>query len=88
MAKSNVEKDLKSSFKKGDFEILSITKAEKESYQEAARRTLLKDKSITIRINSKDLEAIKSIAVKSGKRYQSYIGELLHDHVARRKKVA
>jgi predicted DNA binding CopG/RHH family protein len=88
MKKIDLEGELKKAFKKGDFEILSTPKSEKDRYQEAARRTLLKDKSITIRINSTDLEAIKSIAVKSGKRYQSYIGELLHDHVSKRRKVA
>lgn len=88
MKKGNLEEDLKKALKKGEYEILPVSKSEKESYQEAARRTLLKDKSITIRINSKDLEALKSIAVKSGKRYQSYIGELLHDHVTKRRRAA
>jgi predicted DNA binding CopG/RHH family protein len=45
----------------------------------AARR---KDKVISIRLNSIDLEGIKQKAKKFGIKYQSYISEILH-HAAR-----
>ena len=45
----------------------------------ASKSGLLKDKIITIRINGKDLKALKSIADKLGKRYQTYLGEILHE---------
>lgn len=40
--------------------------------------TRKKDAVINIRINKKDLEAIKQIAKKLGVKYQSLISELIH----------
>jgi predicted DNA binding CopG/RHH family protein len=88
MKPSQLEKSLKTSIKAGDIKVLKLSKTEREGYREAARATLSKDKIITLRINGKDLNDLKQIALKSGKRYQTYIGELLHEHIVRRKKAA
>ncbi|WP_373494942.1 hypothetical protein [Aquiflexum sp.] len=88
MKLTKFEKELNEAIKKGDFEILKLSKKSRDNYREAAKAALSKNKSITIRINEKDLNTLKNIAVKSGKRYQTYIGDLLHEHVVKRSKVA
>lgn len=88
MKLTKFEKELKDAIQKGDFEILKLSKKERDKYREAAKAALSKDKVITLRINGKDLKALKEIALKSGKKYQTYIGDLLHEHIAKRKKAA
>ncbi len=88
MKLTKFEKELKDAIQKGNFEIMKLTKKERDKYRDAARAALSKDKIITLRINDKDLQAIKEIAIKSGKKYQTYIGDLLHEHILKRKKVA
>lgn len=88
MKLTKFEKELKATIQKGDFEILKLSKIERDKYREAARAALSKDKIITLRINGKDLKAIKEIAINSGKKYQTYIGDLLHEHVLKRSKAA
>jgi len=48
-----------------------------KAYRDAAK-AMVKDKSIHLRINGRDLEALKSLAAKKRKKYQTYIGEILH----------
>ena len=88
MKLTKFEKELNDAIQKGNFEIMKLTKKERDKYRDAARAALSKDKIITLRINDKDLQAIKEIAIKSGKKYQTYIGDLLHEHILKRKKVA
>jgi predicted DNA binding CopG/RHH family protein len=88
MKLTKFEKELKDAIQKGNFEILKLSKTERDKYREAARAALSKDKTITLRINGKDLKAIKEIALRSGKKYQTYIGDLLHEHVIKRNKAA
>jgi len=88
MKLTKFEKEVKASIQKGDFEILKISKAERKNYREAARAALAKDKIITVRINGKDLKALQAIALESGKKYQTYLGDLIHEHVMKRKKAA
>jgi predicted DNA binding CopG/RHH family protein len=88
MKLTRFETELKEAIQRGDFEILKLSKKEKDKYREAAKAALAKDRSITIRINGNDLKAIKDIAIKSGKKYQTYIGDLLHEHVAKRRHAA
>jgi predicted DNA binding CopG/RHH family protein len=88
MKLTKFEKGLKAAIDKGDFEIVNLPKKERDQYREAARATLAKDKVITLRINGQDLKVLKEIALKTGKKYQTYIGDLLHEHVSKRSKVA
>jgi len=82
------ENKLKDAIEKGDFEIVDLPKKERDKYREAAKAALAKDKVVTLRLNGQDLKALKEIALKSGKKYQTYIGELLHEHILRRSKAA
>jgi predicted DNA binding CopG/RHH family protein len=38
----------------------------------------LKDARINLRISSQDLAGIKALAAKAGKKYQTYLGEMIH----------
>ena len=51
-------------------------------YQEYARDTLRKDKRISIRISSRDLEGIQKRAIREGLPYQSLISSIIHKYVA------
>lgn len=46
----------------------------------AAKATLKKNKTITIRIAENDLAAIKLLAAKEGMPYQTLIGSLIHKY--------
>jgi predicted DNA binding CopG/RHH family protein len=59
MKKSKMENDLKKAFEKGSVKILNLSQEERNSYRIAAKATLAKDKVITLRINGKDLNALK-----------------------------
>jgi predicted DNA binding CopG/RHH family protein len=72
---SKEEKEIREAFKKGNVEYLP--KSENKKYQEWAKAQA-KDKLISLRINSFDLEALKKRAAKKGKKYQTFIGEILH----------
>ncbi|OGJ89719.1 MAG: hypothetical protein A2268_06970 [Candidatus Raymondbacteria bacterium RifOxyA12_full_50_37] len=88
MKLTKYEKSILTAFKNKEFEIIPTTKKIRATYKAAAEATLLKDKSITIRLNSMDLDKIRELAVHSGKKYQTYIGEILHEHIHGRRRAA
>ena len=88
MKLTKFEKELQTAMKKGDYEIVKLSKTEREKYRQAARTALGKSETITLRINGGDLKALKEIALKAGKRYQTYIGELLHEHAVKHSRAA
>ena len=75
-------------FERGEFESIKNFRAEKCSLEAAARRTLLKDKRINIRISSRDLEKLQKRAVMEGVPYQTLIASTLHKFVTGRLKEA
>ena len=88
MKLTKFEKSIKDSIKNGDVKTVKLSKAQREDYREAARAALAKDKTITVRINGADLKALQAIALQSGKKYQTYLGNLIHEHVTKRSKAA
>ena len=69
------EKEIRESFRKGEIEYLP--KEEGKKYQKWAKAQA-KNTLISLRINGLDLMNLKAIAAKKGKKYQTYIGEILH----------
>ena len=65
-------------FERGEFESIRNFREEKRKLEEAARKNLLKDKRINIRISSRDLERIQKRATKEGVPYQTLISSTLH----------
>ena len=74
------EKKVLADFKKGDFVAVKKIKSEKTKYQNYARLTLNKSKNINIRLSEKDLQKIKSKAVKKGLPYQTLLSSLIHQY--------
>ena len=72
---SQEEKEVETALLKGEFKPLRGKKLEKIEHALRARK---KDVTMTIRVNSDDIEKIKHKASKLGIKYQSYISEILH----------
>jgi len=63
-----------------DVDAIENDKENIEKLKKAAQDYIDKqDKTITLRISSKDLEKIKQIAAKKGLRYQTFIKGVLHE---------
>ena len=60
------EQEILDSFERGEWKSVKNLKREIERHQAYARNTLKKDRRVNIRISSKDLEEIQSIAVADG----------------------
>ena len=52
MKLTKFEKELKDAIQKGNFEIMKLTKKERDKYRDAARAALSKDKIITLRLKN------------------------------------
>jgi len=78
------EQNLLDSFEQGEWKSVSNVKKEIKKHQEYARKTLQKDRRVNIRISSKDLEEIQSIALEDGIPYQTLMSSILHRYVTGR----
>ena len=73
------EREIVESLKDLDVEAIENDKENIERLKKVAQDYIDKqDKTITLRISSKDLEKIKKIAAKKGLRYQTFIKSVLH----------
>ena len=78
MKLTRMEKQIAKDLDAGRFE--TLPESEMTRYREYARANA-KDRHLTIRLNGRDLAGLKAIAIKKGKKYQTFIGELLHGYV-------
>lgn len=76
------EKDLLSSFEKGEWKTVASAKKAKSRARKAAAKTLRKDVRINIRLSSSDVMSIKQIAAYEGLPYQTLIASVLHKYAA------
>jgi len=74
------EKNLYKSIERGEWKPVRNQKKEMARAHAAARYTLAKSKSISIRLTSVDLERIKSKAIQEGLPYQTLIGSIIHKY--------
>ena len=73
------EREIVESLKDLDVEAIKNDRENIERLKKAAQDYIDKqNKTITLRISSKDLEKIKQIAAKRGLRYQTFIKSVLH----------
>ena len=72
------ERDLLTSFEKGEWIEVSHSAKEKAYAKKSAAKTLRKDVRINIRLSSNDLANIKQIAAYEGLPYQTLISSTLH----------
>jgi len=75
------EKNILDSFERGELKPVKNLKAEIKKHQEYAIKTLKKDKRVNIRISSKDLEEIQTLAIENGIPYQTLMTSILHRYV-------
>ncbi|MGH8001724.1 MAG: antitoxin [Brasilonema sp.] len=77
------EKEILESFEKGEWESVGDIGrlAQLQSY---AKATLAKDKQITLRLSSLDLDAIQTKAIEEGIPYQTLISSILHKYITGR----
>ena len=78
------EQDILDSFEQGEWKPVKNRKREIKRHEQYARNTIKKDKRVNIRISSKDLEEIQSIAVADGIPYQTLMSSVLHRFVGGR----
>lgn len=69
------EKEIMDAIERDEFVPVSGKELKNIADSIAARK---KDTTLTIRVNSNDVNRIKKIANKKGIRYQTYISEILH----------
>ena len=78
------EQELLDSFDREEWVPVKSQKHEIARHRHYARNTLAKDKRVNIRISSKDLEKIQTIAVEDGIPYQTLMSSVLHKFVSGR----
>ena len=69
------EKEIMAAIERDEFAPVSGKELQEVADSIAARK---KDTTLTIRVNSRDINRIKQMADKKGIPYQSYISELIH----------
>ncbi len=87
MSKIKLDKDeqeILNSFERGEWKSVRNINGEIKKHQNYARKTLKKDKRVNIRISSKDLEEIQTLAVENGIPYQTLIYSILRRYVSGR----
>jgi len=75
------ERDILNALEKGDMKLATPSKKEIDSIKAAARNTLKKDKSITIRLYDHDFVGIQKKAMEMGLPYQTLISGLIHRYI-------
>ena len=78
------EQALEASFERGEWRSVRNAKQEIARHRQYARNTLRKDRRVNIRISSKDLEELQTIALQEGIPYQTLLGSILHRYAAGR----
>jgi len=75
------ERELLDSVERGEWTSVKNLKGEIKRHQQYARNTLKKDRRVNIRVSSKDLEELQTIAVADGLPYQTLMSSVLHRFV-------
>jgi predicted DNA binding CopG/RHH family protein len=76
------ENDILESFERDEWVPVKNKKQELNKLQQNARNTLTKDKRINIRMSSKDLDQVQTIAAQEGIPYQTLISSIIHKYVS------
>jgi len=72
------EKEILAAVERGEFVSKPLSKKELGNLRQAARNTLAKNKTISIRISERDLLRLKAKAAEEGMPYQTLISSSLH----------
>jgi len=75
------EKFIVDAYKKGKMKLSTPSKKEIEAIKATAKKTLVKDKRITIRIYDHDYQGIQKKAIEMGIPYQTLISGIIHRYI-------
>ncbi|MEI6788124.1 MAG: hypothetical protein WCL49_06550 [bacterium] len=78
------EQDILDSFERGEWKPVANQSREIARHMQYAKNTLAKDQRVNIRISSRDLEQLQTIAVEDGLPYQTLMASVLHRFVSGR----
>jgi len=72
------EKQLLESIESGEWESVPRLRSEIQKHGQYAKNTMRKDKRVNIRISSRDLEQLQTMALENGIPYQTLMSSILH----------
>lgn len=75
------ERAIVDSYKEGKLKLSTPTKKEIKAIKATARKTLVKNKRITIRLYDHDYQGIQKKAIEMGIPYQTLISGIIHRYV-------
>jgi predicted DNA binding CopG/RHH family protein len=76
------EEALLTSYEADEWQSVDDAEEAVKTYSEYATATFKKDKRVSIRISSKDLEALQKRALEEGLPYQTLIASVLHKYIS------
>jgi predicted DNA binding CopG/RHH family protein len=77
------EKAIIDAYEKGRMKLYTPSKNEIEAIKATAKKTLVKDKRITIRLYDHDYQGIQKKAMEMGIPYQTLISGIIHRYIER-----
>ena len=75
------EKAIVDAYEKGKMKLSSPSKKEIEAIKATAKKTIIKDKRITIRLYDHDYQGIQKKAMEMGMPYQTLISGIIHRYI-------
>ena len=75
------EKGIIEAYEEGRMKLSAPSKKELEAIKSAAKRTLVKDKRITLRLYDHDFQGIQKKAMEMGIPYQTLISGIIHRYI-------
>jgi predicted DNA binding CopG/RHH family protein len=75
------EKAIIDAYEKGKMKLSSPSKKEIEAIKATAKKTIIKDKRITIRLYDHDYQGIQKKALEMGMPYQTLISGIIHRYI-------
>jgi predicted DNA binding CopG/RHH family protein len=75
------EKTIVDAYEKGRMKLSKPSKKEIEAIKATARKTLVKDRRITIRLYNHDYQGIQKKAMEMGISYQTLISGIIHRYI-------
>lgn len=81
MAFDAEEREILEAFERDELIPIADGEAARRQHQSYAAETFKKDKRITIRISSRDLEALRKKAMMEGIPYQTLVSSILHKYI-------
>lgn len=79
--RKNEEQDMLDSFESGEWRSTNPSKKQLGIYAKYARKAMVKDKRVNVRLSSSTLEALQLRALEEGLPYQTLITSILHKFI-------